>query len=376
MTLSHSSARHLDPHLWGRFIKVLQDQGINQRYFRWYALRVEQYLKAHSGQPPHQHTEGEVTTYLQEIGRTSQLKDWQYRQLVQALEVLFVKVLELPWAQGFDWPYWKDSARELEPSHATVARDVFPDPTTPRQVAASTGVLDQIRKGHDQVIQSLIAEIRRRAYSIRTEQAYEQWVCRFIAFFDNCDPHQLGAAEVKSFLEHLAVNGNVAASTQNQALNALVFLYRHVLDQPLGMLDSFARAKRPRRLPVVLTRGEVRALLAQLKGTQWLMASLLYGTGMRLMECVRLRTQDIDFEYRQIVVRNVLLTDAERQGLEKRIHRYSTPQQVARRARLILLAAEGKNHVELAKQMNVSLEMAPRLGRLKIKPSQFNAWLI
>lgn len=150
----------------------------------------------------------------------------------------------------------------------------------------------------------MIAEIRRRAYSIRTEQAYEQWVCRFIAFFDHRDPHELGAAEVKSFLEHLAVQGNVAASTQNQALNALVFLYRQVLDQPLGMLDSFVRAKRPRRLPVVLTRGEVRALLAQIEGTQWLMASLLYGTGMRLMECVRLRTQDIDFEYRQIVVRN------------------------------------------------------------------------
>jgi integron integrase len=164
--------------------------------------------------------------------------------------------------------------------------------------------LSEVRVLYKTLLSLLVAEIRRRAYSIRTEQAYEQWVCRFIAFFDSCDPRQLGAAEIKAFLEHLAVQGNVAASTQNQALNALVFLYKHVLKQPIEELGGFARAKRAKRLPLVLTRGEVRELLSRLKGTQGLMASLLYGTGMRLMECVHLRIQDIDFKNRQIVVRN------------------------------------------------------------------------
>ncbi len=164
--------------------------------------------------------------------------------------------------------------------------------------------LDRIRMDHRDVVTALIVEIRRRGYSIRTEQVYEQWVCRYIAFCSSRAPRELGTAEVKSFLEHLAVQRKVAANTQNQALNALVFFYTQVLGRPLDGLDSLVRAKRPRRLPVVLTRGEARALLEQMEGIQRLMASLLYGTGMRLMECVRLRIQDIDFGYRQIVVRN------------------------------------------------------------------------
>ncbi|MCF6354451.1 MAG: integron integrase [Candidatus Polarisedimenticolaceae bacterium] len=164
--------------------------------------------------------------------------------------------------------------------------------------------MDSVRKKHAQLLEWLAAEIRRRNYSIRTEQAYEAWVCRFIGFCDNRDPSKLGAAQVVSFLEDLAVRGNVAASTQNQALNALVFLYKQVLNRPLSELDNFTRAKRPKRLPVVLERGEVGRLLEQLEGVQYLMAALLYGTGMRLMECVRLRVQDVDFEYNQIMVRD------------------------------------------------------------------------
>jgi integron integrase len=173
-----------------------------------------------------------------------------------------------------------------------------------RDPGSGAGVLEGVRRRHPEIIKALVGEIRRRAYSIRTEQAYEQWVCRFVAFFDDQDPRELGAGEVKAFLEHLAVRGKVAASTQNQALNALVFLYREVLDRPLTGLDGLVRAKRPRRLPVVLSRGEVHALLGEMQGIQWLMASLLYGTGMRLMECVRLRVQDIDFGYRQITAHN------------------------------------------------------------------------
>jgi integron integrase len=130
------------------------------------------------------------------------------------------------------------------------------------------------------------------------------WVCRFIRFCDGVDPRQVSPDRISAFLEYLAVRRQVAASTQNQALNALVFLYKQVLGVDVEEVGAFTRAKRPRHLPVVLARGEVARLLSQMDGTSHLMASLLYGTGMRLMECIRLRVQDIDFAYHQILVRN------------------------------------------------------------------------
>nr|WP_245650978.1 integron integrase [Thauera butanivorans] len=150
----------------------------------------------------------------------------------------------------------------------------------------------------------LVAVIRQRNYSIRTEQAYLGWLERYLRFIGGRDPAQAGAAQVKAFLQALAVQGQVAANTQNQALNALVFFYAQVLEQPLGELGAFARAKRPQRLPVVLTADEVRRLLAALQGMPATMAALLYGTGMRLMECLRVRIKDVDFAYGQIVVRD------------------------------------------------------------------------
>ena len=146
--------------------------------------------------------------------------------------------------------------------------------------------------------------IRRRNYSYRTEEAYVQWIRRFIYFSGKRHPLELGAAEVTAFLNHLASERNVAAATQNQALSALLFLYKEVLQQPLPWLDALDRAKRPARLPTVLTQAEVRRLLDAMKGTRWLMASLRYGAGLRLTECLKLRVKDIDFGYRQIMVRD------------------------------------------------------------------------
>ena len=146
--------------------------------------------------------------------------------------------------------------------------------------------------------------IRVKHYSIRTETQYIQWVKRFILFHDKRHPRDMGVAEVEAFLTHLAVEGNVAAATQNQALSALLFLYKEVLGMALPFLDNVTRAKRPQRLPVVLTQGEVRAVLERMKGMHGLMASLLYGTGMRLMECVRLRVKDVEFERREILIRD------------------------------------------------------------------------
>lgn len=154
-------------------------------------------------------------------------------------------------------------------------------------------LLDQVREA-----------IRLRHYSIRTEQAYTDWIKRFILFHGKRHPRELGAAEVERFLTHLAVEGRVAASTQNQALSALLFLYKAVLRVDLPWLGEVTRAKRPGRLPVVLTVEETRRVLAHIHGPQGLMAGLLYGAGLRLLECVRLRVKDVDFGYRQITVRD------------------------------------------------------------------------
>ena len=145
--------------------------------------------------------------------------------------------------------------------------------------------------------------IRRKHYSIRTEATYIDWIRRYILFHGKKHPRQMGAAEIERFLTHLAVQGRVAASTQNQALCALVFLYKHVLGTEINGKINAERAKRPKRLPVVLSRPEVDRLMDHLRGVYWLMAGLLYGAGLRLMECVRLRVKDVDFDQHHIVVR-------------------------------------------------------------------------
>jgi integron integrase len=146
--------------------------------------------------------------------------------------------------------------------------------------------------------------IRRRHYSDRTEETYVHWIKRFIYFSGKRHPAELGEEEVTAFLNHLASELNVAAATQNQALSALLFLYKEVIGQPLPWLDGLERAKRPARMPTVLTRAEAQRLLGKLRGSKWLMASLLYGAGLRLRECLRLRVKDLDFGYRQIMIRD------------------------------------------------------------------------
>ncbi len=145
---------------------------------------------------------------------------------------------------------------------------------------------------------------RLRHGSRSTEKSYVGWIRRFILFHGKRHPAEMGAPEVTQFLSALAVEGQVAASTQNQALSALLFLYRHVLHQDLPWLDDIVRARQPKHLPVVLTRDEVRAVISKLDGTPRLMATLLYGAGLRLLECVRLRVQDLDFAMNQIIVRD------------------------------------------------------------------------
>ena len=153
------------------------------------------------------------------------------------------------------------------------------------------------------LLERLRIHLRTRHYSIRTEEAYIDWARRFILFHGKRHPQEMGAAEVEAFLSHLAVDRQVSASTQNQAKAAILYLYKQVLGMELPWLDEVVQARRPRRLPVVLTPGEVRELLLHAEGTAGLVAQVLYGTGMRLMEALRLRVKDVEFARREIVVR-------------------------------------------------------------------------
>jgi len=185
--------------------------------------------------------------------------------------------------------------------------------------------MDKVRK--PRLMDQVKRVLRVKHYSIRTEKTYCYWIRYFIRYSGMRHPAGMGAAEVREFLEHLAVERNVAAATQNQALNALVFLYRKVLDQPLGDIGEVMRARRSRRLPVVLTHEEVTRVLAQMAMSMWLPAALMYGSGLRVTEVCRLRVRDIDFDRGSITVRSgkgnkdrvTLLPAALEQPLRERI---------------------------------------------------------
>ncbi len=192
--------------------------------------------------------------------------------------------------------------------------------------------------GKPRLLAQVREQIRLKHYSIRTEHVYCEWVKRFIRFHLYRHPAEMGAAEVEAFLTDLAVRRNVSASTQNQALAALLFLYKHVLKLDLPWLGEVVRAKKPVRLPVVLSIAEVQQLMAQLHGDIWLIASLLYGSGMRLMEVLRLRVKDVDFSRQAILIRDG-------KGMKDRIT--VLPQRLQVPLKQHLLAVRARHQLEL-----------------------------
>ncbi|MCF8004096.1 MAG: integron integrase [Chromatiaceae bacterium] len=245
----------------------------------------------------------EITAFFPRYAREKQLNDWQFRQTVDALQLLLIDLAQSSAARAVDWDHLRESGRELQASHPTRAAAMTPD------VAVASNRVYARSTATQPLLKQLATTLRAERYALRTEQTYVDWCYRFLQFCgaggsdEPVDTDALGAADVERFLAHLATVRNVSASTQNQALNALVYLFRRVLGRPLDDMQ-FHRAQRPPRVPVVLTRDEVRALLAALNDTPQLLTRLLYGTGMRLMEGVRLRVGDVDFGNGRIVVRD------------------------------------------------------------------------
>jgi len=297
---------------WEKYIEKTSANRVSTAAGHWYVKHVERYLKAHENIRLVNHSVELLTSYLDDLGRKGRLKDWQFSQVVDALRILFTDVVKSKWATEIAWSEFEDSfnpATDNRPSNeeSRIPLAIEPDTHLPELDThdIANGMLKRVYDRWPTYTARLVLAIRIKHYSIRTEQAYVGWFCRFVAFHQFKDPSLLPASAIANFLEYLVVKRNVSSSTQGQALNALVFFYRSVLNKENIDVGDFAQSKKPRRLPVVLTRDEVRLLLDNIDSTVYrLMANLLYGCGMRLMECVRLRILDIDFGYQQIQIRN------------------------------------------------------------------------
>lgn len=289
---------------WRNYLTVLEKHRVPRNAWPWYRRWVEDYISAYPDERLKTHTARHVEQYFSAKGRQPHLQDWQFRQIADALRLLFGACLRAPWVDRVDWYRLLVLSEDLPAEHPTLARDPDPKPRAGGRRGGADSVVRQFRERLPEVHRRVVALVRMRDLAVRTEQAYEQWIARYLLFHDWAELSSLGPDAVSAYLEHLAVKRDVASATQKAALNALVFLYRDVYQVDLEGALPFARARPKRRLPVVLSRREVTALLARIDGQSGLMAALMYGTGMRLMECVRLRVQDVDFEYRQIVVRH------------------------------------------------------------------------
>jgi integron integrase len=244
------------------------------------------------GKPLIDRSRKDIEAFLSDLRKRQGIADWQVRQAEHALRILYEIFLPqyAPERQAAVGPIVKLPAQE-----AKAKTDGFRDRVIPGEV----------ERQFPELLEAVKTEVRSRHFSYRTETTYLDWVRRFIAFHDYANPKGLDApTAVKTYLDYLAVEREVSAGTQNQALNALVFFYGQVLGKPVGEIEEFVRAKRPRRLPEVMTRDEVQMLLSKMSGVTGLMAGLMYGSGLRLMECVRLRVKDIDFARHQIMVRD------------------------------------------------------------------------
>jgi len=276
---------------WDAFQSCVEENRVGPdrsvHYVRW----AQEFVRFQPDKRLRDRSRDDIDAFLTDLRQRPRIGAWQVKQAEHALKILYE--IFLP-------DYVPDSK---------------PSPAPGKKEERQTGSLrpderDRVIPGEVErlflpLITSLKREIRSRHYSIRTETAYVDWVRRFIAFHRYADPRRIDATTaVKDYLDYLAVHREVAASTQNQALNALVFFYNNALQIRFGEMETFVRAKRPQRLPEVMTRDEVESLLSHMEGVNGLMAGLMYGGGLRLMECVRLRVMDLDFARHQIMVRD------------------------------------------------------------------------
>jgi integron integrase len=295
----------LEDKFWDSYSIYLWDSGVPANAVYWYVMHAKNYILSLNGHRLNDQTVVSVEAYLNELGRNTSLKDWQYFQNIDAIRKLFIRFVSRNWAERLDWDSFIESGYDFSSKHPTVTRSYDDAINSLAKVDKSkflTG--DAGVREYKPQLTKVKNEIRLSDYSIRTEQTYIHWSIRFLKFCSGKSIENITEKEVRLYLEHLALKRKVSVSTQKQALNALAFLFKRGMERPLEDIGAFISAKRTKKLPVVLTKQEVAELLTHFNHTHALMVGLLYGSGLRLMECVRLRVLDIDFGYQQIIVRN------------------------------------------------------------------------
>ena len=271
------------------YFEVLEEAGVPERERGFYAHWVRQFFNRFPGRKRRDLGPQEIADFLDAMDRDLHLETWQREQARDALILYYEQFRGI-------------SLREMPPPSPESRKT--PGPTAPRRVEVRSRVPEPARRESSEAAEAfdldalhlaVVTAMRVKNYAYRTEQTYWQWIRRYVQHHNLRDPSNLGASEIHAFLAHLALNENVAASTQNQALNAVVFLYREVLKQDVGDFSSFPRARRGKRLPVVCSRNEIQRLIREMDGVEALVVKLLYGTGMRVSEGLRLRVQDMNF---------------------------------------------------------------------------------
>ncbi len=287
---------------WDKYIIKTRMYGASRDGEIWLVKHAEEYIQTYSDTKLIEHPAQFVDKYLKNKGRNKFLQDWQFQQIITSIKILFTDMIAVSWSAKYPWEEWFVFAQTLENSHATVSRDYQPNGSDGK--SGSDSAFKLVKTQYPEHLNDLINKIRCKHYSIRTEQAYVGWFVRFVIYHSMLDPVNFTQEHIAAYLDYLVINRKVSASTQAQALNALVFFFKQVLKFEFGDEIVFKRSKKPKRLPVVLSPFEMVSLLDNIDAPkQKLMANLLYGCGMRLMECVRLRVLDVDFDYQQIFVR-------------------------------------------------------------------------
>ncbi|MEE9325847.1 MAG: integron integrase [Cocleimonas sp.] len=292
-----------DKSLWYDYSKTLKNKNIKSKAIPYYRNNVKYFLRMAKNTPVEELSLQRVTTFLTRVANDKKFEDWQVNQNIDAIRIFLIDILDKKYTQKIDWDlYKKDIVYERKP----VLNMQIEDLDIPELIEQKVARYDpELRKNYGDLLIRIVRTLRVRNYSKNTELSYLTWCVRFLWFLKGESVKRISDQHVREYLEYLAIERRVSPNTQKQALNALAFLFKYGLERELGNIGDFVKAKATKRLPVVLSKQEVRQVLAQLDNPKHLlMTGLLYGSGLRLMECVRLRVQDIDFDYQHIMVRN------------------------------------------------------------------------
>ena len=277
---------------WDSYRQAAIASGVPAKNAEWFVKWAEKFAVATKAKPIRERSVADIRKFLFELSIQRSIQPWQVHQAEEALVFLYEGFLKLDLGLN--------TVRPLVPAPGISN----PNLKAPQQFRDRALSKAQEKASYGEFYSKFRSAIRLRHYSIRTERAYEQWVGRLLSFFKDKPVDSIDADDIQTYLNYLAEERKVAASTQNQALNAIVFFFKEVLKRDPGDFSDFVRAKRPTHVPEVLTRSEVERLLDAMSGVNQLMAGLLYGAGLRLMECIRLRVKDVDFETRRLTVRD------------------------------------------------------------------------